>query len=138
LAIDIDLSHWPLVFTRFEGSQTVEEVDAHFAQMESVHARKQPWVNISLMSGYTRDPRVMRRVAQGMKRTQEAIRAHCLAVAMVAPSAGFRFMLSSVLLIQPMSCPYAVCASLDEAWGFVRDKAAERKLILPATRPALG
>jgi hypothetical protein len=131
MAIDSDLRHWPLVFSRFDGKQTVEEVDGYFASMAAVHARKKPWVSIVFMNDYTRDPRVLRRVAQGMKLTDEAVRLYCLGVAMVSASAGFRFMLSSVFLLQPMACPYTVCGTLDEAQKFVAERAAERGLVLP-------
>jgi hypothetical protein len=136
MAIDSDLRNWPLVFTRFEGSQTIEEVDAHFEHTGSIHVRKQPWVSVAIMNGYGRDPRVLRRIAYWMKKVEEPIRQYCVAAAMVAPSAGFRFVLGAVLLIQPISCPYMVCATLDEALTFVRKKAAERALKLPAELPS--
>ena len=131
MAIDADLRHWPLVFVRFEGGQTVAEVDDYFARMAEIHERKQPWVNISFMNDYVRDPRVLRRVALGIKATNESVRQYCLGVAMVAPSAGFRFVLSSVFLIQPLACPYTVCGTYAEASAFVAAKAAARGVTLP-------
>ena len=136
MAIDSDSSNWPLVFIRFEGSQTVEEVDAHFDRTAVIHARKQPWVSVAFMNGYGRDPRVLRRVAYWMKQRAEPTRKYCVATAMIAPSAGFRFVLGAVLLIQPISCPYVVCGTLDEALSFVRKKAAERALRLPSELPS--
>jgi hypothetical protein len=131
MAIDADLRYWPLVYARFDGKQTVEEVDDYFRRMGEVHARKKPWVSVVFMNDYARDPRVLRRVAQGMKDTEEAVRQYCLGVAMVSASSGFRFVLSSVFLIQPMVCPYVVVGTLDEAHKYVAQKAAERGLTIP-------
>ena len=136
MPIDVDLSHFPLRFTKFDGAQTVEEVDAYFERMAPIHARKQPWVGVTLIKGYVRDTKVIRRMADWMKKTEEPTRQYCLATAMVSSSAGFRFLFGSVLLIQPLACPYAVCASLDEALTFVRKKAAERALKLPDALPS--
>jgi hypothetical protein len=138
MAIDLDLRSWPLVFTRFDGSQSIEEVDGYFGRTAAIHARKEPWVSVSFMNGYTRDPRVLRRMAEWMKKTEQPIREYCVATAMVAPSAGFRFMLGTVLLIQPIFCPYTVCANLEDALAFVRQKARERALTLPEARPSWG
>jgi hypothetical protein len=136
MAIDVDLRAWPLIFARFEGGQTVQEVDGYFARMAEVHARKKPWVGICFMNDYARDPRVLRRMAQGMKENDEAVRQYCAAVAMVAQSVGFRFVLGSVFLLQPMVCPYTVSGSYAEALAFVAQKAGERGLVLPRAQPS--
>jgi hypothetical protein len=136
MAIESDLRNWPLVFTRFEGSQTIEEVDGHFERTASIYVRKQPWVSVAFMNGYGRDPRVLRRIAYWMKKIEEPTRKYCMAAAMIAPSAGFRFVLGAVLLIQPIPCPYMVCGTLDEALAFVRMKAAEHSLKLPSELPS--
>lgn len=52
MAIDLDLRNWPLVFTRFEGSQTIEDVDGDFERTASIHERKQPWMSVAFMNGY--------------------------------------------------------------------------------------
>jgi hypothetical protein len=135
MAIDSDLSSFPLVFTRFDGVQTRDELEAYIARMNPIHARKQPWVSIVIVNNYIRDLWFLRRMASWIKETDQAVREHCLAVALVTSSSGLSFVLSTVFLMQPLRCPYLVCRTMDEANAFVRAQAAKRGLSVPAAKP---
>jgi hypothetical protein len=136
MPIDVDSRHWPLIFTRFDGEQTMEEFEAYIAHMEFVHRRRKPWANVCFMNAYSRDPRIHRRVAEWMKQNEAKTQEFCIAVAMVAPSTGFRFVLSTVLLLKSMPCPYGVYSRFDEALAFVRAKATKRGITLPVAHSA--
>jgi hypothetical protein len=135
MAIDSDLRHFPLVYTRFDGIQTSAELESYIARMAPVHARKEPWVSVVIINNYIRDLWFLRRMARWIKETDDVVRHYCVACAMVTSSSGLSFMLSTVFLMQPLRCPYLVCRNLDEANAFVRAQAAKRGLSLPEGKP---
>jgi hypothetical protein len=126
-----DLSRWPLVFARWDGDQTVDDVERHIARMEEIHRRKQPWVSLNYMKQYSRDPAVIRRVARWMRETGPMTRRYCAGVALVSPSGGFRFFLSSVFLISPLPCPHDVFGNYDDALSYLRNKLSDVGVSLP-------
>jgi hypothetical protein len=134
MAIDLVLDQWPIVYTRFDGDQTIAELEAYIKKVDAVHARRQPYVGISYLKRYARDRPQLERIAKWIKDTEEVTREFCVATGMINNSVGFRFLLSTIFLIKPMPCPYQVCASFDDALAFVRRQATDRGLVLPAAR----
>jgi hypothetical protein len=134
MSIELDVQ-WPYVFTKFDGAQTMPELDAYIARMDAeVHRRQQPYVGVTFLKKYNRDKEVVERMRKWMATTEHVTRELCLAVAMVNASTGFRFLLSAIFVIQPMPCPYEVCATFDEALAFIRRQADKRGLTLHAPR----
>jgi len=136
MSIELDVQ-WPYVFTRFDGIQTLPELDAYIARMDAeVHRREQPYVGVTYLKKYSRDKEVVERMQKWMAATRKLTREHCVAIAMVNSSTGFRFLLSAIFVIQSMPCPYDVCGTFDEALAFVQKHANKRGLALTApTRP---
>lgn len=83
------------------------------------------------MRRYQSNPGHVQKVARWMKQTSDKTRELCVGNGIVSQSLGFRFLLSSIFLVKPMPCPYQVCASFDEAFQWVRERALERGLRLP-------
>ena len=134
MSIELDVQ-WPYVFTRFDGAQTSADLDKYIARMDAeVHARKQPYVDVTFLKKYNRDKETVERMRKWIAETEHFTRERCLAIAMVNSSAGFRFVLSAIFVIQPMPCPYDVCGSFDEAVAFVQKEAGKRKLKLGTPR----
>ena len=134
MSIELDVQ-WPYVFTKFDGVQTLPELDAYIARMDGeVHRRKQPYVGISYLKKYSREKEVVDRMRKWITATEQITRDYCLAVAMVNGSTGFRFVLSAIFVIQRMPCPYDVCATFDEAIAFVQKEAKRQGLQLGAPR----
>ena len=134
MSIELDVQ-WPYVFTKFDGVQTIAELDAYIARMDAeVHRRKQPYVGVSFLKKYSRDKEVVERMRKWMAATETITRERCVAIAMVNSSTGFRFLLSTIFVIQRMPCPYDVCATFDEAIAFVQKQAGLRNLKLAAPR----
>jgi len=134
MSIELDVQ-WPYVFTRFDGTQTLAELDAYIARMDvEVHRRRQPYVGVTYLKQYNRDKPVVERMQKWMAATDSFTREHCVAIAMVNSSAGFRFLLSAIFLIQSMPCPYDVCGTFAEALTFVRKHATKRGLALADAR----
>jgi hypothetical protein len=132
---------WPLTLTRFDGNQTVPELVHYIDRFDrEVHARREPYVGIAYLRRYNRDRETIALMQQWLKRTEEVTRRYCLGVAMISPSAGFRFVLSAIFVVQPMPCPYEVCSSYAEAVRFVTGAASRgglRALPPPCPWPEL-
>lgn len=129
--VEVTTSYWPLLLVKFDGEQTMSDVDYFIREMTAAHARKAPYASISLMRKYSSERGQVQKVAQWMKATADQTRQYCVANGIVSQSLGFRFLLTSIFLVKPMACPYQVCSSFDEALTWVRGVARERGLEVP-------
>jgi hypothetical protein len=120
-------------FTKFDGDQTLDELERYIRQMEQVFARRQPYYSVTWLKRYARSGEQTRRTAQWFKDRESQIRDLCVASAIISTSAAFRFALSAVFLIKPIIGPYTVCASFDETLRFGHEQLKKRGLRLPAT-----
>ena len=116
-----------MVFSKFDGEQTAEEVETYIRRFSAIHARKKPYVGINWMKRYARNRDTTERMGRWMKETESITRELCVGAAIIA-SPAFRFVLSAVFLVKPMVCPYLVCADFEEASRFVRQEAQKRRL----------
>ena len=78
MPIEIDASQLPVVFTKFDGDQTMEELEGYFKKMEAVWARKKPYFSVTWMKKYARSQEQTRRVATWFKDRDAVIRELCL------------------------------------------------------------
>lgn len=135
MSIELDVQ-WPYVFTRFDGVQTLADLDAYIARMErEVHKRKQPYLGVTYLKKYSRDKEVVERMQKWMAATKSFTRDYCVAIAMINSSTGFRFLLSAIFLVQSMPCPYEVCGTYAEAIAFVDKEADKRGLAHKLPKP---
>lgn len=131
MAITLDLSHVPLALSRFDGEQSLDEVERYIDRMSEIHARRQPYVSIVWMRRYARGAAHTERMGRWIKDTEESARRYCLGVAMISESTGFRFALAAIFLIRPMPCPYLVCGTWAEAIAYARAQAGKGGVVLP-------
>jgi hypothetical protein len=129
--VEVTTQHWPLLLVKFDGEQTMRDVDYFLGEMAAAHARKTPYASISLMRKYSSDRGQVQKVAQWMKSTAEETKRWCVGNGIVSQSLGFRFLLTSIFLVKPMPCPYQVCSSWSEAIGWIRQVSAMRGLAVP-------
>jgi hypothetical protein len=134
MAIDLVLDQWPIMFTRFDGEQSIAQLESYIRRVDDVHKRRERYVGITFLKRYSRDRPQVERIARWLKDSDQMTREFCIAAGMVNNSVGFRFLLSTVFLIKPMPCPYQVCATFDDAVAFVRRHAAEKGMVLPQAR----
>ena len=130
--VEVNKEYWPMLLVKFDGEQTMRDVDYFLREMAAAQARKEPYASISLMRKYSSERAQVQKVAQWMKSTADLTKEYCVANGIVSQSLGFRFLLSSIFLVKPMPCPYQVCASFDEAMRWVRSIADGRGLALPS------
>jgi len=130
--IEISTVHWPLLLVKFDGEQTMPDVDYFIREMAAAQARKTPYASISLMRKYSSDRSQVQKVAQWMKSTADETKRWCIGNGIVSESLGFRFLLSSIFLVKPMPCPYQVCSSWDEAMTWIQGIAGKTGLAVPS------
>ena len=131
MSIELDLTQPPVVFTKFDGDQTLEELESYIAKMDAVFARRQPYYSVTWMKKFARSAEQGRRTALWFKEREREIRALCVASAIISTSAAFRFALSAVFLIKPIIGPYTVCATFAETMTFGQAEFKKRGLQLP-------
>ena len=130
-SIEVVLDQWPVVFTKFDGDQTLEDLASLKRTVDAMHERKQRYVAVNWMRRYGRGHLQLRRAGEMIKETEAGTRDYCMAFAMVADSVGFRFLLSTVFLIRPLPAPYIVSATVPEALAFCVREAQKHGLKLP-------
>jgi hypothetical protein len=132
MAIQLNLDQWPIVFTKFDGRQTLEELEHYIQSVNEVHARRQRYVGINYMKRYSSDAAQIARARRWLQETEQVTRDYCVACSMISESTGFRFVLSAIFVVKPMVCPYVVCGTFAHAEEFVRRIASARGLRLPS------
>jgi hypothetical protein len=130
--VEITTEHWPLLLVKFDGEQTMRDVDYFISEMSAAQARRVPYASISLMKKYSSERNQVQKVAQWMKKTADETKRWCVGNGIVSQSLGFRFLLSSIFLVKPMPCPYQVCSSWDEAVSWIRGVAGKAGLAIPS------
>src|SRR5689334_13841242 len=130
MPIELDLTQAPVVFTKFDGEQTMEELERYIADMEAVFARRQPYFSVTWLKRYARDAQQIRRTAAWFKDREQVIKELCIATTIISTSAALRFALSTLFLIRPIREPYSVCATFDEAMTFGQQAFSKRGLRL--------
>ncbi|HEX8951893.1 MAG TPA: hypothetical protein VF945_08610, partial [Polyangia bacterium] len=69
--VEVTTEHWPLLLVKFDGEQTMHDVDYFIREMSAAQARRQPYASISLMRKYSSERRQVQKVAQWMKATAD-------------------------------------------------------------------
>ena len=115
---------WPLVYCAHSGLYaSLDEVDVFLAGLEELYARKQPFVILNdLSQGGKRDNEQLSRIGAWMKAHRDEIARYNKGTCFVSQSTLFRFVMSSLFLVQPLPNPYSVCASLDEAYLWIKKR----------------
>jgi hypothetical protein len=122
--------HWPIVLVNWDAPRG-DDLERYFEDSRALLARRELYVMITFVKRFDNDRRHREAIAQFMKETAAEASRYCVCTAMVCTSPAFRFAFSTLLLITGFSTPYRVCASLNDALTFCRDKAGARNLVLP-------
>jgi hypothetical protein len=134
VSIENDFSQPPVVFTKFEGDQTLEDLERYIAEMEEFFTRKQRYLSVTWLKRYARSPEQLRRTATWFKERETVMRELCVASTIISTSPAFRFALSALFLIKPLNGPSSVCSTFDEAISFGQEEFRKRGLHLPPIR----
>lgn len=123
--------HGPVTITIFDGEQQEADVDAYLETLRELHDRERPYLGVSLMLRYSAAPGQLRRVGEWMREHKDAVARLCAGSAIIAPSVGFRFVLSSLFMIQRMPMPYTVVSGPREAAEWIEVRAPSVGLRVP-------
>jgi hypothetical protein len=122
-AIHIDTEGWPIAVIKFEGVPSDRECDNHLRRLSNLLERREPWVTIIDASRAGITPNAHRRKqAEWVSANDASLRSYSLGVAFVFTSPVFRFVLSTIVLIQPLPMPYTICATLGDALRWARQR----------------
>jgi hypothetical protein len=130
MSFALTTEQFPYVFTKVDGESTLQDLEQHIAENAALFARKQPFVQVTWLKTYHRNPELSARVARWFKEQRQTMKDYCIAIGHISSSGGFRFGLSALFLLTPLPCPHSVDATFDEALAFVRKHAAKRGLAL--------
>jgi len=128
--IEVNLEQWPVVFAKFDGKQSLEDMKTYIDEMSQVYRRQQPFVAVTWLKRYASGPDQVSLFGRWMMETEPDARAYTAAACIVTQSNGFRFVLSALFLIRPLPVPYIVSSSFADALRFARGEAFKRGLRL--------
>lgn len=118
-ALRIDRTCWPVLLNVFNGEQEDAEFDGYIRDMDAVYDGGEKFIAASFMLRYRADMGQLKRLADFTRDRREAVKRTCLGTAIVAPSPGFRFMFSTLLMMMPLPIPYCVVPDVDEACDWI-------------------
>jgi hypothetical protein len=118
-AVRIDRGQPPIVLTVFNGEQSEADVEAYVREMDEIYDGGAPFVGVTFMLRYRPDIAHIKRMAQWTRERREVFARVCRALVIVAPSAGFRFLFSTLLMLSPLPMPYTIVSSVDEAMDWI-------------------
>jgi hypothetical protein len=129
--MQVDASYWPLVVATFDGQQTDEDLEYYIARMDEVHARRQPFVALTVARSYANNFGHVRRLGAWAKTTVSIQKEFCRGAAIVVPSSSGRFLISSFLLIFVPPFPMVVLEDMRTALSWVKQRLAEANMLVP-------
>lgn len=130
-ALRVDRSCWPVLLNVFNGHQEDAEFDGYIREMDEVYDAGEAFIATSFMIRYRPDMAQLKRLAEFTHSRRDAVKRTCIGTAIVAPSPGFRFVFSTLLMMMPLPIPYVVVSDVDEACAWVERELRERGLMPP-------
>ncbi|MGA9521590.1 MAG: hypothetical protein WBV82_09010 [Myxococcaceae bacterium] len=125
-SVHVDTSQWPIVVHTTVGSPSDGQFDAYIREATEVLFREGRHVAVmdsSLLgkaSAYARE-----RKKEWLANHEQDLRRACLGTAFVLSSPVTRFAAATILLVRPFPTPYVVCATLEEAMAWARQRLSD-------------
>jgi hypothetical protein len=129
--MQVDPSHWPVVLATFDGEQTDDDIEYYIQRMDEIHARRQPFVALTVARSYANNFSHVRRLGAWAKSTAKIQKEFCKGGAIIVPSSAGRFLISSFLLIFVPPFPMVVLEDLRGGVAWVKRRLVEANLIVP-------
>ncbi len=120
---ETDDSRYPIVIVRVHGDPSDEQLAQFLAGVEQILKRPAPrGLVFDVSRGNTPPAHHRRAMAHWLKAHAVEMRTNTAGLAFIFTSAAFRFVLSTVFLIQPLPCPHTVCATEEAALEWVTER----------------
>ncbi len=129
--MQVDDSYWPLVVATFDGQQTDEDLEHYISAMNAVHARREPFVALTVARSYANNFAHVRRLGAWAKTTASVQKEFCRGAAIVVPASSGRFLISSFLLIFVPPNPMVVLEDMRAAIPWVKQRLVEANMVVP-------
>jgi hypothetical protein len=113
---------WPIAWIRYRATPTDLDVEELLGRYEGFYRNNpKPYaIAIATAPGARQTAAQNKRTGLWMKEHREHYEGRLRAMAFVSNSAVMRFALSSIFLLQPLTVPYRVVGTDDEADAFLR------------------
>ena len=120
-SVRFDRSRWPIIVVELEGAPSDADVDEYLRGLTALLQEDAHGVVIVDMTrARPSSPGQRKRIGEWMRTYREKLAKQGLGAAFVISSAVFRFVLSSLFLIQRLPMPYTVVATLPDAIGWAQ------------------
>lgn len=131
--IVLDTRLFPLVVSRFPASWNEAELDAYLSGFVAIHDRAERFVHISDITGTVAipNPQLRKKAADFIAAEHDRSARLCMGTAQVAHAIA-RGALTAIQWITPPPYPHTAVGTWPEALSWVKARAAESGLLLPA------
>jgi hypothetical protein len=132
--IVLDTRLFPLIVSRFPASWSEAELDAYLAGFVAIHDRGERFVHVSDITGTMAipNPQLRKKAADFIAAEHDRSARLCMGTAQVAHALA-RGALTAIQWITPPPYPHIVVSGWPEALAWVRARAADSGLALPAS-----
>ncbi len=131
--IVLDTRLFPLVVSRFPAAWNEAELDAYLAGFVAVHDRNERFVHVSDITGTVAipNPQLRKKASDFIAAEHDRSARLCMGTAQVAHALA-RGALMAIQWITPPPYPHTVVGTWPDALAWVRARAADSGLVLPA------
>jgi hypothetical protein len=133
----VDDSHWPVVISTHDGPQSDQDVDEFMRRIDSIHARHEPFVIMTIIKSFDSNLAHVKRLAAWGNARSSVHKQTCKGVALVLASSSGRFIVSSFFLIFMPAFPFVSFDNVPSAIGWLRRRLLEAGLTVPASLASL-
>jgi hypothetical protein len=133
-SVDINESGFPLVVVSFSRGVEDDDFARYLQSLERIYRRREKFALVlDATYGAGASARQRKLQADWLEANSMMIRTLNVATAFVVPSAVSRGVLTAILWIQPLPCPYALFETTPEALRWCGEKLSQAGIALPRT-----
>jgi hypothetical protein len=122
-SVRFDRSRWPIVVVELEGKPSDATIDEYLRGLTALlQEDARGVVIVDMTRAQPSAPEQCKRIGEWMREYRAQLAERGLGVAFVISSGVFRFVLSSIFLIQRPPMPYTVEASLEDAVAWAQQQ----------------
>ncbi len=127
-SVQFDRSRWPIIVVELEGKPTDENLDEYLHELTKLLQQDERGVVIVDMTrARPSSPEQRKRIGEWMRAHRAQLAERGVGAAFVISSAVFRFVLSSIFLVQRPPMPYTVVATLADALAWAQAQLRQQR-----------
>src|SRR4051812_11898883 len=123
---------WPVVISIVGRGATDEEAEEYLRRLGRIYERKQKVLWLTHVTPFLHSNREhTKRFGTWLKEHRAEVDPYNKGVAFLTESAAFRFVLTTIFLIQPLGAPYKLVPTVEDAAKWLEQRAREENMRLP-------